>query len=229
MTVSRARVRVLGVTLAAVAVTALATVAYAQSAIAGDAVASPVARLTTADPPPSLPPTPEPTGTPTEAPTGTPTAEPTGAPTEPPVDECPIEPVPTPTELPEAPVWFAPARIGALAAVGPVTCGNRHSRITVSWDGKNIKIVIVPNPKFSNGICVLDPNSVKVIQPQGATVNANGSVEVPYDKTKNAKIVITIEYTINCPSGGFTTIIKDVATIEFTPPDGPLVVRNRPA
>jgi hypothetical protein len=115
------------------------------------------------------------------------------------------------------------------ALAGPVTCENRHSFITVTWDGAKLTITIAPNPAFApTMVCTLDTTKVKVTEPKGATVNADGSVTLPYDKTKVQKIVIRIEYRITCVAGGFTTILDDVATIEFTPPDGPVVVRNRP-
>jgi hypothetical protein len=202
------RAQTLGAALAAIA--AFMLVAYAQSALAAP---TPAVGATGEPTGPTTTPVPSPTPT-VPDPTPTPTA------TEPP-EFCTLEPTPSPSLLR---VTLA----NPIAAAGPVTCSNRHSIITVSWDGTNIKIVIKPNPDFSRTLtCTLDPKSVKVTEPKGATVDKDGVVTLPYDKDKKVKITIKIEYDINCTNGDFTVPLRDVVTIEFTPPDGPIVVTNR--
>lgn len=212
MTVPAVRGRMLGAAaLTAAALAALASALYAQTAGASPAPAAGVA--VTASPAPSEPAPSEP------APSPTPTASPAPDPSEP-AESCTFEPSPQPGVL-------AGARAGIDA--GPVTCSNRHSIITVSWDGTNLKVVIKPNPDFGGGrlTCTLDPKSVKVTQPNNGTVDKDGVVTIPYDMDKKVKITIKIEYDINCAGNGFTVTLRDVVTIEFTPPDGPIVVTNR--
>jgi hypothetical protein len=226
----------LGTTLTAV-VTALAATAYVHAAQANGPMAGYVEATVSASPtfPPPATPTPDPTGTPTPDPT------------EPPIGICPVEPTPLPTDLPTVFPTDFPAALGvaggfgvaggvgvaahapvALADPGPFTCDDGEQIVTVSVDGKNVKIVIdAVQPTDTK--CTIDPKSVTVVAPNNGKVNANGSVEIPYDKTKTDKITIKIEYEITCvDKGGVKTVKKQVATIEFTPPEGPVDIEAGP-
>jgi hypothetical protein len=111
---------------------------------------------------------------------------------------------------------------------GPVTCEDIHSNITVSWDDPKIKIVIKPVDDFASGVkCELVKASVKAVQPNNAVVKDDGSVEVPYDKDKKEKITIKIEYDFKCTVGDLVITLKKVVTIEFTPPNGPVIIKNK--
>ncbi len=162
-----------------------------------------------------LPPTPPPSANPTMPPTAPPTLPPLPTPT--PTDgQCPLEPL-VATNI----------ALRAKVMAGPVTCEDIHSVITVSWDGTKIKIVIKPVTDFAEGKCELVKASVKAVAPNNAVVKDDGSVEVPYDKEKKEKITIKIEYDFKCTVGDLVITLKKVVTIEFTPPDGPVVIKNK--
>ncbi|GIH03781.1 hypothetical protein Rhe02_18480 [Rhizocola hellebori] len=160
---------------------------------------------------------------PSQPPTAPPTLPPTSAPTLPPL------PTPTPSDeqCPIEPFLATNVALRNKVMAGPVTCEDIHSVITVSWDGTNIKIVIKPVADFAEGKCELVKASVKAVQPNNARVKDDGSVEVPYDKDKKEKITIKIEYDFKCTVGDFVITLKKVVTIEFTPPDGPVVIKNK--
>lgn len=200
------RARLLG---AVVAAAVAATMGYAQFASAG-AGATPRAVVTTADPTAS--PGPEPT-----------LPSPTPVPSDP-AGSCGV-PLPEPSPTGTGTGTGTEARSTILA--GPVTCDDGESVITVSWDGTNIKIVIAA-AKTKEGSCELDPTSVKVTQPNNGTVDKNGVVTVPYDKDKKVKITIKIDYDLKCTLGGENFVRKYTATIEFTPPDGPISIASKP-
>jgi hypothetical protein len=192
------RARLLAVALTTGAVAALAALSFTPSATAGGQL--PTTPTSSAPIVPSEPPSPEPTAS--ESP-------------DVPAEECVAE-----AASPEDPIM----QTVALVNNNEVLCKFKRSQDTISWDGAVLKIVPAPNPRFGSGFtCVLDPKSVKVLQPGNATVKQDGSVEVPYDKTKKEKITIVITYEINCSAPGFTVApLKEKLTIEFTPPDGPL-------
>jgi hypothetical protein len=161
-------------------------------------------------------PSPPPTAYPPPPPTSEPTPPPLPTPT-PSDEQCPVEP-------------FAATNIALRHAVmaGPVTCEDIHSVITVSWDGTKIKIVMKPVDDFaSGGKCELVKTSVKAVEPNNAVVKDDGSVEVPYDKDKKEKITIKIEYDFKCTLDKLVIPLPKVVTIEFTPPDGPVVIKNK--
>jgi hypothetical protein len=149
-----------------------------------------------------------------------------------PVSGAPTPPSPGPTaSQPPAEACAADAMpahlpVALRADADEVTCKFRASQVTITWDGTNITIAPAAKRKFGNLRCALDPATVKVIEPQGAKVYKDGSIDVPYDRTANNKITIKIKYTVECPADGFTTTINESVTIEFTPPDGPVVVRR---
>jgi hypothetical protein len=164
---------------------------------------------------------------------GEPSLPPTSIPTLPPTTEPTIPPLPTPTPTPSGeqcplePFIATNVAVRSRVMAGPVTCEHIHSVITVSWDGTNIKIVIKPVDDFANGKCELVKASVKATAPNNARVKDDGSVEVPYDKDKKEKITIKIEYDFKCTVGDLIITLKKVVTIEFTPPDGPVVIKNK--
>ncbi len=203
------RTKVFVATLAAAAAVAfISTGAGALSAAQGPAADNVVSSGEPSQPPPTANPTAPPTTTPTIPPLPTPT---------PSDEQCPLEP-------------FIATNVALRAKVmaGPVTCEDIHSNITVSWDGTKIKIVIKPVDDFaSGGKCELVKASVKAVQPNNAVVKDDGSVEVPYDKDKKEKITIKIEYDFKCTVGELVITLKKVVTIEFTPPDGPVVIKNK--
>jgi hypothetical protein len=200
----RNRARLLGAVLTAAAVAV--TVVYAQAALAGGGPSTLTIAVT--EQPTPTPPVP-PSATPTPTPTPSPTASGGSC-------SVPTTPTPTTTGFP-----------GLAALAGPVTCDDGESVIKVSWDGTNLTIVIAA-ATTKEGKCELDPKSVKVTEPKGATVDKDGVVTLPYDKDKKVKITIKIDYDLKCTLGGDNFVRPYTATIEFTPPDGPISIGSKP-
>jgi hypothetical protein len=196
------RARQVGAVVAAVAVTVLAILSFAQTSAANVGVTPADSTSPSMSPPPTTPPSPSPSVT-----------------SSPPGDTCSIGPSPSP-----APNLAGVAIRVHPDAAGPVTCTYRRAVVKVAWDGTNITVTLSPNPNFSGGNCKLDPKSVVANKPANAKVNADGTVTVPYDKAKAVAITIQIDFNIVCTAGDLTITNKETTTIEFTPPDGPVVI-----
>jgi hypothetical protein len=211
MTRTRARLARAALMTAAVA----ATAAVVPAALATGAPAATTFGVT-ASPPTSV-------GPPGPAPTGP-------APTEPaPTTTAPV--TPSPTVDPPGPGCDANSPIGghalgrSAAMAGPVTCDDGEAAVTVGWDGKQLTITIAG---ADGSGCALDPNSVKASEPKDAKVDNKGQVTLPYDPTKKAKITIKIDYDLTCLIAGERVTRRNTATVEFTPPDGPVRIGSRP-